>query len=312
MEMEYRELGSTGCRLSVIGFGGATLGGVFGENEASVGRGAVHAAIDAGINYFDVAPFYGFTLAEERLGQALIGKRDQVFLSSKCSRFGVKEFDFSGPRVASSVEESLARLQTDHLDLLIVHDVEFGTQKQVLEETIPAALALRDQGKVRFVGISGLPVRYLRKISESASIDAILSYAHYNLLNQQLDEVLAGYCAEQGVGLINASPLCLGLLTEGGLQKWHHASAEVKAVREPLIELCRKHGRNLSQVALRFSLDNARVNTTLIGMSSADEVAANLNVLEQTSDAALLAEIRQLVAPVHNQMWTEGLAENNA
>lgn len=310
--MEYRQLGSTGFDVSVLGFGAATLGGVYGDDDASVGRRAVHAAIDAGINFFDVAPFYGITLAEKRLGEALKGKREQVFLSSKCSRFDVKDFDFSGPRVATSVEASLQRLQTDYLDLLIVHDVEFGREQQVLEETIPAALALREQGKVRYVGVSGLPVKYLRKIAEQTELDVLLSYAHYTLFNNQLDEVLAGFCQEQGLGLINASPLALGLLTEAGPQPWHHASDEVKAMREPLVELCRQHGEEISQVAMRFALDHASVNCTLVGMRNEAEVAANLAVLEQQSNPELLAQIQKLLAPVHNWMWTEGLPENNA
>ncbi len=311
MEIERREFGRTGIQLSIIGFGAATLGGEYGENDIHDGRRAVHAAIDAGINFFDVAPFYGRTLAEERLGLALVGKRDQVFLSSKCARFCLNDFDFSAPRVGSSVEESLTRLRTDHLDLLIVHDIEFGNEKQVLEEAIPAALALRDQGKVRYVGISGLPVRYLRKVAEQTELDAILSYAHYSLLNNQLDEVLAGYCESNGMALINASPLALGILTENGPPEWHHASDEVKAAGRSIVELCQRRGKNVSQVALRFALDNPRVSSTLVGMSNEAEVAANLNVLQQQSDEGLLEEIRQLIAPVHNQMWIEGRPENN-
>jgi L-galactose dehydrogenase len=310
--MEYRELGRTGCKISTLGFGAATLGDVYGTCPADVGKRAVHYAIDSGINYFDVAPLYGLTLAEERLGDALKGRRDQVFLSSKCSRPGFNEFDFRGPQVEICVDQSLARLQTDHLDLLIVHDVEFGSKSQVLEETIPAALALREQGKVRFVAISGLPVQYLRTLSEAAELDAILSYAHYTLLNNQLDEVLAEHCQSHGIGLINASPLALGLLTEGGPQAWHKAPEQVKAIRQPLIEVCRKHGLDISEVALRYSLDYPNVACTLVGMSSEAEVAANLKVLDQQSDPALLAEIEATVAPVHNRMWVEGLAENNA
>ena len=252
MEIPRRELGKTGSQLSMLGFGAATLGGEYGENSQAEGAAAVHAAIDAGITYFDVAPFYGRTLAEERLGLALRGKRDQVFISSKCARFCLEDFDFSGPRVASSVEESLQRLQTDYLDLLIVHDIEFGDEQQVVEETIPAALALREQGKVKHVGISGLPVRFLRKVAEQSEIDAILSYAHYNLLNTELETVLGSFCAERGIGLINASPLSLGLLTEPGPQDWHRAPAEVLAMGPRIAELCREHGQNIAQVALRL------------------------------------------------------------
>jgi aryl-alcohol dehydrogenase-like predicted oxidoreductase len=310
--MQCREFGNTGCQLSVLGFGAAPLGGEYGDNDLHEGRRAVHAAIDAGINFFDVAPFYGRTLAEERLGQALVGKRDQVFLSSKCARFGLTNFDFSAPRVATSVEESMARLQTDHLDLLIVHDIEFGQEKQVLEQAIPAALALRDQGKVRYVGISGLPVQYLRKVAGQSQLDAILSYAHYTLLNDQLDGVLSEYCTSNGVGLINASPLALGLLTENGPPEWHHAPAEVLAMGPRITKLCQQHGQDIAQVALRFALDHPTVATTLVGMSNEAEVAANLAVLEQKSDPELLAKIQTLVAPVHNQTWQEGLPENNA
>lgn len=310
-EIERRELGSTGCQLSLIGFGAATLGGEYGESDQLEGRRAVHAAIDAGINFFDVAPFYGRTLAEKRLGQALIGKREQVFLSSKCARFCLDDFDFSAARVASSVEESLRRLQTDHLDLLIVHDIEFGDERQVVEETIPAALALKQQGKVKFVGISGLPVRYLRKVAAQADLDAILSYAHYSLLNTELDDVLAGFCAKRGMGLINASPLALGLLTESGPQAWHRAAPEVLAMGPRIADLCREHGQDIAQVALRFSLDFAGVSSTLVGMNNVREVEANLAVLQQQSDPELLAKIRQLVDPVYNQSWQEGRPENN-
>lgn len=310
-EIESRELGRTGVELPVLGFGAATLGGEYGPNDRAEGVRAVHAAIDAGVTYFDVAPYYGRTLAEERLGEALAGRRDEIFLSSKCARFGLERFDFSGPRVASSVDDSLQRLQCDHLDLLIVHDVEFGDERQVVEETIPAALAMKETGKVRFVGISGLPVRFLRQVAEQVEIDAILSYAHYTLLNTELDSVLGEFCRERGIGLINASPLSLGLLTEPGPQDWHRAPEEVKAMRPQILELCRARGLDIAQVALRFALDCPSVQSTLVGMKSVAELEANLAVLAQESDEELLAEIRALVAPVHNLSWQEGRPENN-
>ncbi|MCH2101853.1 MAG: aldo/keto reductase [Planctomycetes bacterium] len=310
-KVERCELGCTGAEISVLGFGAATLGGEYGPSDKVEGERAVRAAIDAGVTYFDVAPYYGRTLAEERLGEALTGLRDKVFLSSKCARFGLERFDFSGPRVASSVDESLQRLRTDHLDLLIVHDVEFGDERQVVEETIPAALAMKETGKVRFVGISGLPVRFLRKVAEQIEIDAILSYAHYTLLNNELDLVLGDFCKERGIGLINASPLSLGLLTEPGPQDWHRAPDEVKAVRPRLLDLCRARGKDIAQVALRFALDCPRVQSTLVGIKSVAELENNIKALFQESDADLLAEIRELVAPVRNLTWREGRPENN-
>ncbi len=311
MTIELRPFGSSGSQLSLLGFGAAPLGGEYGGLDVAEGRRAVHAAIDGGINFFDVAPYYGRTLAEERLGEALLGKREQVFLSSKCARFGLERFDFSAARVATSVEESLARLRCEHLDLLIVHDVEFGLEAQIVEETLPAAFALREQGKVRHVGISGLPVRYLRRVAEQVpGLDAILSYAHYTLLSDLLDQHLTPWCAQQGIALINASPLALGLLTQAGPQDWHRAPAEVLAIGPQVADLCKQHGRDVAEVALRFAFDHPTVCSTLTGMSTVEQVHANLRVLDQRSDPELLAKIQDLVAPVYNQMWQEGRAEN--
>src|SRR5215212_2606696 len=124
--MEFRLLGSTGLEVSVLGFGASPLGDVFGRINADEGIRAVHCAIDLGVNFFDVSPYYGLTLAETRLGQALRGKRDRVILATKCGRYDEDEFDFSARRVAASVDESLRRLQTDYLDVVHAHDIEFA------------------------------------------------------------------------------------------------------------------------------------------------------------------------------------------
>ena len=121
--MEYRKLGQTDLHLSLVGFGGAALGGVFGDFDPNEGTRAVHLAVDRGINFFDTSPYYGITIAETRLGAALVGRRDRVILATKCGRYGMAEFDFSAKRVLASMDESLRRLQTDYIDLFQVHDV---------------------------------------------------------------------------------------------------------------------------------------------------------------------------------------------
>ncbi|CAN5835603.1 hypothetical protein BH24BAC1_BH24BAC1_37170 [soil metagenome] len=161
--MKYRRLGKTDLDLSVLGFGASPLGNVFEEADEGEGARAVHLAIDHGINFFDVAPFYGYTLAEERLGRALEGKRQKVFLATKCGRY--EGFDFSYQRVLESIDESLARLKTDHVDLYQLHDIEFVDREQILHEAIPAALKVKESGKARYIGITGLPVRYLADIA---------------------------------------------------------------------------------------------------------------------------------------------------
>src|ERR1700691_5173748 len=110
--MEYATLGRTGLRVSKLGFGGSPLGNEFGETDPAEGERAVHCAIDLGINYFDVAPYYGRTLAEKPLGAALAGRRDEGIPGTKCGRYDVNGFDFSAARIRSSIDESLQRLRT--------------------------------------------------------------------------------------------------------------------------------------------------------------------------------------------------------
>lgn len=308
--MQKRRLGNTGLEVSVLGFGGAPLGDVYGGITEQEGSAALHAALDAGINLVDVAPYYGFTLAEQRLGRALKGRRDEVILASKCCRYDLRGFDFSAGRVHSDINDSLRRLQTDHLDLFQLHDVEFGTRQQILEETLPAMLEVKKSGKARFLGITGLPVHLLKDLAQEFPVDTILSYCHYNLMVDDLGAVLVPLVKERGVGLINASPLHMGILSPDGPQSWHPAPAEVKTVGRAVAALCQKQGVPVAEVALRFAIDNEGVASTLCGMKNPQEVAHNLKVLDRPSDPELLQQIATLVAPVKNQTWHEGLPEN--
>jgi L-galactose dehydrogenase len=185
--MHYKPLGKTGLALSVIGFGGAPLGNEFGGIDVAEGERAIHTAIDCGITFFDTSPYYGRTLSETRMGDALMGKRHEVVLSSKCGRYDVSSFDFSAARVKSSVDESLRRLRTDHLDMLIAHDIEFGQREQIIHETVPAMRELQKSGKVRVVGVSGLPLKLLADVATRAQVDFVLSYCRYNPLIQDID-----------------------------------------------------------------------------------------------------------------------------
>ena len=295
--MEYRTLGKTGARVSVIGFGASPLGDVFGRTDEAEGIRAVHYAIDHGINYFDVAPMYGVTLAESRLGKALKGKRHNVFLATKCCRYDTDKFDFSYNRVIESIDESLLRLGTDYVDLYQVHDIEFGDRRRVLEEAIPAARKVQQMGKARFVGITGLPVRYLRFIAEQAEVDTILSWAHYNLVEDEMDTVLRPLTQQRGIGLINASPLHQRLLTEMGPPSWHRSPKEVLETGPKIAALCRQYGVNVADVAMRFALDYPYAATTVVGMSKLKHVERNIKTLDFKNDPQLLAGIEELVAP---------------
>lgn len=304
--MEYRTLGNTGLRLSILGFGAAPLGNEYGDIEATQGEYAVQTAIDHGINFFDTSPYYGRTLSEERLGAALLATREKVVLCTKLGRYGKDSFDFSASRVMASIDESLRRLRTDHVDMLIAHDIEYGDPEQVINETIPAMRKLQGAGKARFVGISGLPLKVLAYVAERARVDFILSYCHYNLMIRDLDRSLTPIAAANRIGLVNASPLYMGMLAPAGPPSWHPAPQEVKEAATKIVQFCASRGVNVTTLALRFCLDYPHVSSTLVGMSSRTEVEQNLKALNFTVDPELLSEIEQILAPVKDRTWHSG------
>lgn len=308
--MFHRTLGNTGLSVSVLGFGASPLGDVFGRTDPIEGTRAVHAAIDAGINLFDVSPYYGLTLAEERLGKALLGRRERVVLATKCGRYGERSFDFSARRIKASIDESLARLHTDYVDLLQAHDIEFGNARQIVEETIPALRAIQKEGKARFIGITGYPLPLLTEVADRKRVDTILSYCRYNLLISDLETKLARFAEDKGIGLINASPLHMGILTERGAPAWHPAPQKVKDAGARIVALCRARKLDASMVALKFCLDYPRVASTLVGMSNRAQVEANVKALNFDLDPDLLASIEQVIAPVKDVVWPSGRVEN--
>jgi L-galactose dehydrogenase len=308
--MEYRQLGNTSLRVSFLGYGASPLGDVFRHTDPAEGAAAVHFAVERGINYFDVSPYYGLTLAETRLGEALVGLRQQVILATKCGRYGADEFDFSAARITAGIEDSLARLRTDYVDLLQAHDVEFGDARQIVEETVPAMRKLQQQGKARFIGITGYSLKNLMAIASQVPVDTILTYCRYNLMIDDMDSSLIPFAKQHGIGIINASPLHMGIITERGAPAWHPAPQEVRDAGQRVVALCRAHGVDASELALRFCLDHPGVASTLVGMSSRAHVERNLKCLDLRFDPSLLEEIRATVAPVANLTWPSGRPEN--
>jgi L-galactose dehydrogenase len=308
--MEYRKLGHTDLSLSLLGFGSSPLGGAFGTVDPAEGTRAVHLAVDRGINLFDSSPYYGQTLAETRLGEALKGRRQKIVLATKCGRYGLDDFDFSARRIFASIDESLRRLHTDYVDLFQVHDVEFGDAQQIIDETLPAMRQLQQQGKARYIGITGYPLKVLRRIAEATPVDSILSYCHYNLMNTRMDDVLTPFARERGIGLINAAVLHMGVLTQSGPPAWHLASPEVREAGRKAAEFCSSHGLDIADVAMRFSLDHPYVSSTLVGLGTTQQVEASLNVLENFTDVELLLQLQKMIAPAFNYAWPSGRLEN--
>lgn len=308
--MPMRPLGHTGLQVSVLGFGASPFGDVFGKVDAAECQRAVDIAIDHGINFFDVSPYYGATLAEQRLGDTLKAKRKQVVLATKCGRYDASDFDFSRKRILASIDESLRRLQTDYVDLLQAHDIEFVSASQIEGEAIPALQEIKQAGKARFIGITGYQLRMMAKLADSDALDTVLSYCRSNLLVDDMKTLLLPTVHKRGLGLINASPLHMGLLAPGEPPPWHPAPEAVKQVAKAIVDLCVSRGTSVSQVALRYCLDQNMVATTLVGMSTSDQVVTNLATLQTQPDPDLLREIQQIAAPAHNTVWPSGLPEN--
>jgi L-galactose dehydrogenase len=309
--VNYRRLGRTNLQVSILGFGASPLGNVFRRTSFGQNQDAVDAAIDAGINFFDVSPYYGKTLAEERLGRALVGKRDKVVLATKCGRYGVDDFDFTRARIRRSLEESLRRLRVTHIDLFQAHDIEFGQQSQILEETLPAMRELQAEGKVRFIGITGYPVNLLRSVAQSEKVDTILSYCRFTLLNSDMEIVLSQFTREEGIGLINASPLMMGLLTKIGPPEWHPASSELKEASKRAVSNVERKGISIEALAIGVAVANQDVATTLVGMATADEVVKNIHAISHPINMEMVNELRVDIGAGFATTWPSGIEENS-
>jgi L-galactose dehydrogenase len=312
-DMIYRQLGNTGLKVSIVGYGASPLGAEFGQIDPTEGTRAVHYAIERGINYFDVAPYYGRTLAETRLGQALVGYRDRVYIATKVGRYDVDldtGFDFSAKRVTASVDESLKRLQTDYLDVIQIHDIEFTHRDQIINETLPALYRLKEAGKVRHVGITGYPLHPIKAVIEAAPVETILSYCRYSLMDTAMAHVLAPAAQARGIGLINGSPLHMRLLTEKGAPDWHPAPKRVVNMGHKVAQFCRSRGVDIADLAMQFALAYEGAATTLVGMSKVHHVDMNVKSVGVPPDPNLLAEVLALIKPVANVVWQEGHPEN--
>lgn len=314
-----RELGCTGLKVSSLGFGASPLGNVFGTVKEEDAIASVHEAVRLGINYFDTSPYYGGTLSEQVLGKALntlTVSRDQYVVSTKCGRY--KEgFDFSAQRVTQSIDESLARLKLDYVDILQCHDIEFGSLDQIVNETIPALQKIKDTGKIRYIGITGLPLNifpYVLDRVPPGSVDVILSYCHYSINDSSLEDLLP-YLKSKGVGVISASPLSMGLLTESGPPEWHPAPSELKAACAAAATHCKAKGKNISKLALQYSLKNKDISSILVGMNSIQQVQENVAAAieankGQNIDEELLKEVEVIINPVKNLSWPSGITQN--
>ena len=309
--MQRRPLGNAGLTLPILSFGASSLGAEFRPVDINEALRAVHVALDLGMNFIDTSPYYGRGMSEVLLGVALRGvPRDHYLLGTKLGRYDAAHFDFSARRVVESVDVSLHRLGVQHLDIILCHDIEFVDMNQIVEETLPALRKVQQQGKVRFIGVSGYPMKMFRYILDRVPLDVILSYNHYTLQNTMLAD-LVPYLKGKGVGVMNAAPFSARLLTNAPLPAWHKATPEVRAVCRKAAEHCQSKGVDIAQLALQFSLRHPDMATCVTGSADPGRVRQWAEWAAKPIDAVLLEEVLKILKPIHNRFYIEGRPENN-
>src|ERR1051326_715399 len=311
--MHYRALGRTGLQVPVLSFGASSLGGVFRQTDDAEAIRTVHVALDLGMNFIDVSPYYGATRAETVLGRALKGiPRDRYLLATKVGQYGNGDFDFSAQRVTRSLDESCARMGVEYIDLLQCHDIEFADLNQIVNETLPALVKLRTAGRIGHIGITGLPLKIFPGVLDrvdSGVVETILSFCRYELNDTALESLIP-YLKQKNVGIINASPTGMGLLTERGVPSWHPAPPAMVAGAKRAVDYCRSVGADIVKLAVQFCVANPAIATTLVGSANPENIRKNVAYIDEPIDFELMAKVLELLKPIHNHNFTRGRPEN--
>jgi L-galactose dehydrogenase len=310
--MQTRPLGRTGLNLPILSFGASSLGQEFRRVSLDEALSSVHVALDCGLNFIDTSPFYGRGMSEVLLGVALRDvPRDRYLLGTKLGRYDLGHFDFSAKRVVESVDVSLHRLGTDHFDIMLCHDIEFVEMQQIVDETLPALRKLQQAGKVRFIGISGYPLKIFRFVLDQTDLDVMLSYNQYCLQNTRLADELVPYLKAKGVGIMNAGPFAARLLTNATLPAWHKEPPAVRAACRRAAEHCAKHGVDIAQLAIQFSIAQPDITTTIAGSANPENIRNWAKWAALPREPQLLDEVLKILEPVKNIGHVEGLRKNN-
>lgn len=317
--MEFRQFGRTDLKVSALGFGCWEIGGTYGRIDEVEFRRSVARAIDCGVTCFDTAEAYGMGVSEEALARALGDRRNDVVIATK---FGVgyeempNRRDSSRARVLASIDKSLQRLHTDHVDIYLVHWPDPNTP---LDETMRALDDIVGQGKARYIGVSNFRLAQIEEAMRLRRID-VVQYA-WNMFDRRMQTEILPYCAAQQVAVMAYGSLAYGMLSgtfHAGMEfeesDWRsrggmlgslnlfrtlfgpeHFSRNLAAVEE-LKRLAAKYGKSLPQFALRWTLSNPVVGTALVGFRTPAEVTENLGALGWEIGNADMAEIDAILA----------------
>lgn len=308
--MRYRTIGGSGISASVVALGTWSLSGwMWGGTDEGKAIRTIHAALDAGINLIDTAPAYGVGRAEELVAKALRGRRDRVILGTKCGlvwhtkegtyheeQWGKQIYRFLGPQsIRHELEESLRRLGTDYLDLYQTHWQDETTS---IEETAHTLMRLRQEGKIRAVGVSNVSLEQLQRYQAAGRVDSLQE--EYSMLNRDVEASLLPHCRAHDIALLAYSPLAQGLLAapispdrqfpQGDFRRTHarftpENRVKAHALLRAIEPLARRQGVSLGQLAIAWTISPARATHALIGARTPEQVtegaqAANLELAE--------------------------------
>ena len=313
--MRDRLVHGTDVRLSEIAFGGASLGNLYSVTSEADAAASVREAWGCGIRYFDTAPHYGLGLSERRLGSLLAEyPRGEYVISTKVGRLIVpnerptefdddgfivpgdqrREWDFSRDGVLRSVEESLARLGTDYIDVLYLHDPDASGIPDAATTGAAALIELRDQGVVRAVGIGSNSADAVAQLFRESDIDLAMLAGRYTLLEQRgADEVFeaAGERSIVAVGVFNSGLLSTPRPKPNAMYNYQPAPAELIDRANRLADTAEAHGATLPQAAIAFPLRHPQVASIAIGMRNPGQVASNVALYESGVDESAWAEL---------------------
>ena len=309
-----RPLGKTGIDLPILSFGASSLGAEFRSITIDEAMRSTRTALDLGINFIDTSPFYGRGMSEIMLGLGLKGvPRDSYLIGSKLGRFSDVHFDFSAKRVEESAHISLQRLKTDHLDIMLLHDVEFVPLEQIWTETLPALIKLKEQGKVRAIGFSCYPIKTFNTVLDHIEdeIDCVLSYNRYTLQNTSFATELLPRLEAKGIGALNAGPFSARLLTNAELPEWLKEPEAVKQAARDAAKFCADNGLDIAQLALQFSCEHPGIATTIAGSANPNNITKWAEWLAKPIDRDRLNQVLAIFEPVKDLGHKEGLPENN-
>ncbi len=273
--LPLRRLGRTELKVTCLGMGGAGLGRGDVTDDAAIE--AVHRSITLGINYLDTAPLYGES--ERRVGLALAdGWREKIYLATKTGTHPEWRGDFSGSGTRRSVENSLRLLGTDYLDVCLVHDPDSMDPVVAKGGALDELQRMREEGLIKFIGL-GVRQHEFHKIAiETGVVDVILTYLDYTLLSQTANEWLLPFAAENDIGIINGSPIAMGLLSgiepDVSVERMHLGTSDAERAHR-LWQWANDNALNVLNLAIQFCFRQPRIAMSLTGSKNAAEVEQN-------------------------------------